>query len=118
MALEKQLVSVDFAQGLETRQDSKLVIPGKLLPDGKGMSSQLQHVQRALMEPSEITGLKLPRKEGKRVVAPGEMIVLTFGARPVKGVQGFWFFDPVARRRVGVKVKPATTARAVTGVLP
>src|SRR3989304_1115330 len=31
MALEKQIVGIDFTQGLDTQTDERLVVPGKLL---------------------------------------------------------------------------------------
>lgn len=69
-----------------------------LLAD-KNFNQHVQNTKRHLLDPDEITRLKLPVKDpgGKMVTAPGETIVLAFGCYPIKGMQAFVHLDPEMR---------------------
>jgi type IV secretion system protein VirD4 len=84
---------------------------GKL--NGEGTTGHVQNTKRPLMTPHELMSLSLPKKVGRRVVSPGQYVLLAFGYRPVRGLQAFWFFDPVVKERIGIK--PPT--RFTTGSL-
>lgn len=74
-------------------------------------SAHVQNTKRDLIDPSELMRLELPQKNGDRIVAPGECIVLVFGTMPIKGTQAFWFFDPTFRD--WVNRKPSDQSKAL-----
>ncbi len=71
---------------------------------GKNLSMHVQNTKRDLLSPDEILRLKLPKKQGKKVVSPGEALILIFGLYPIKGWQTFCFFDP--KMRAWMKIRP------------
>jgi type IV secretion system protein VirD4 len=74
-------------------------------------SAHVQNTKRDLIEPSELERLKLPKKVGDRVVAPGEYILLIFGYQAVKGIQAFCFLDPTFKK--WIKIKPVDQSKAL-----
>lgn len=82
--------------------------PSQILAE-KNLSMQVQNTKRDLMEPAEILRLNLPKKEGKKVVKPGESLAFVFGCMPIKGAQTFCFFDPQMAR--WMKIRPLDQSR-------
>lgn len=83
----------------------------KMIPDGKGISAMSQQHHRMLLTPGEIMQLRLPVEIDKKVVEPGDFILQVFGHPPIRGIQGFWFFDPVYSKRVGLPIDPVRFGR-------
>ena len=65
---------------------------------------QMCKTQNAPAEPEELMALETPRKQGDKVTYPGEFVMTVFGCPPVKGRQGFWFFDPKVAKRVRLPI--------------
>jgi type IV secretion system protein VirD4 len=72
--------------------------------------AHVQNTKRALVEPEEFMRLKLPQKQWRKVVEPGEFVMSVFGHNPVRGVQAFWFFDPTFRKWVNLPIKDQSKA--------
>jgi len=93
------------ALGSFTIQHLSYNVSGLPSMNSKGISTQVQNTKRELMSASELLfGLKLAKKKGKQVVAPGESIILVYGLWPIRGVQTFWFFDK--RMSEWTKIEP------------
>jgi len=76
----------------------------------KGLSTHVQNTKRDLMTTDEVLfGLKHPQKNGRKVTAPGECLILVFGCRPIKGWQTFYFLDP--KMLAWTKIKPIDQSR-------
>lgn len=68
---------------------------------GKLSSSRSYHqTGRNLMNPDEVLRIQLPKKEGIKIVAPGQQILFLAGQFPIMGCQSLWFFDQELTRRV------------------
>jgi type IV secretion system protein VirD4 len=70
----------------------------------QAVGAHVQNTKRALVEPEEFMRLKLPAKQRKKVIAPGDFVMTVFGHMPVRGVQAFWFLDPTFREWVGLPI--------------
>lgn len=59
-----------------------------------------QEVARPLLLPDEVLTLKKPeRDDAGRITAPGEILILIGGERPIRATQIFYFADPVFAAR-------------------
>jgi type IV secretion system protein VirD4 len=58
------------------------------------MTTHVNYIKRELLTPDEVRRLSPPKKEGDRVVAPGDLLVFLRGRYPIRGRQMFYFLDP------------------------
>ncbi len=67
------------------------------------INASVDHIERPLMTPDEVSRLAPARKEGQglaeRIVAPGQMLIFVSGQFPILGTQMLYFLDPVLRSR-------------------
>jgi type IV secretion system protein VirD4 len=67
------------------------------------INASVDHIERALMTPDEVSRLAPARKEGQglaeRIVAPGQMLIFVSGHFPILGTQMLYFLDPALRAR-------------------
>ena len=67
------------------------------------VNASVDHIERPLMTPDEVSRLAPARKEGQglseRIVAPGQMLIFVSGHFPILGTQILYFLDPVLRVR-------------------
>ncbi len=67
------------------------------------VNASVDHIERPLMTPDEVSRLAPARKEGQglaeRIVAPGQMLIFVSGHFPILGTQMLYFLDPVLRDR-------------------
>jgi type IV secretion system protein VirD4 len=66
------------------------------------VSRSYAHFSRPLMTPDEVKRLPGPVKDGSRVVAPGQMLVLPTGRKPILGRQILYFEDPIFAERARI----------------
>lgn len=85
---------------------------GKRIGPLSHVSRSITQTGRALMTPGEIMRLPAPVKEGAKIVAPGVLIVLTAGNRPILGRQILYFQDPVFAERAAIHPPAATDSLA------
>jgi len=98
------------ALGTFTVQHLSYNVSGMPGVGNKGISTHVQNTKRDLMTPDEVLfGLKHPQKNGRKVVAPGEALILVFGCRPIKAWQTFYFLDP--KMFAWTKIKPIDQSR-------
>jgi len=71
-------------------------------PSKKQITTHIQHGQRPLLTPDEVRRLRPPIKEGRKVVAPGDMLIFPSGSRPIYGRQTLYWFDPIFSRRAAI----------------
>jgi len=66
------------------------------------VSRHYSPMARPLMTADEVKRLPGPVKEGSRITAPGQMLILPTGRRPILGRQVLYFEDPTfdARSRI------------------
>jgi type IV secretion system protein VirD4 len=65
----------------------------------KTMTTHVNYIKRELLTPDEVRRLAPPKKEGDKVIAPGDLLVFLRGHYPVKGRQMFYFLDPEFLKR-------------------
>jgi type IV secretory pathway TraG/TraD family ATPase VirD4 len=67
------------------------------------VNASVDHIERPLMTPDEVSRLAPARKEGQgiaeRIVAPGQMLIFVSGQFPILGTQMLYFLDPVLSAR-------------------
>src|SRR6185437_16169614 len=67
------------------------------------VNASVDHIERPLMTPDEVSRLAPARKEGQglaeRIVAPGQMLIFVSGHFPILGTQMLYFLDPVLSAR-------------------
>lgn len=67
------------------------------------VNASVDHIERPLLTPDEVSRLAPARKEGQglseRIVAPGQMLIFVSGHFPILGTQMLYFLDPVLRMR-------------------
>ncbi|HLH02755.1 MAG TPA: type IV secretory system conjugative DNA transfer family protein [Bryobacteraceae bacterium] len=67
------------------------------------VNASVDHIERPLMTPDEVSRLSPARKEGQglaeRIVAPGQMLIFVSGHFPILGTQMLYFLDPVLSAR-------------------
>ena len=70
------------------------------------MNASVDHVERALMTPDEISRLKPPKKVGEGaaeiITEPGDMLIFVSGHYPILGMQMLYFADPELARRSAI----------------
>jgi type IV secretion system protein VirD4 len=81
------------------------------------VNASVDHVERPLMTPDEVSRLRPAKKVGtgaqERIVAPGQMLIFISGHRPILGTQMLYFLDPVLSKRA--EVPPPTDFVAIRG---
>jgi type IV secretion system protein VirD4 len=103
--------SLSEALGSFTVQHLSYSIPGRPGLGSKGPSAHVQNTKRDLMTVDEILfSLQHAEKVGKKVVAPGEALVMVFGCRPIKCWQTPCFLDP--KMKEWMKIKPINQSPA------
>ena len=103
--------------GTQTIQRASLSFSGERTKNVLSqVSKTVEHVERPLMTPDEVSRLKAAIKEGEgksqRIVEAGEMLIIVSGSYPVRGTQLLFFKDEELLRRS--KIGPAK----VRGSLP
>lgn len=67
------------------------------------INASVDHIERPLMTPDEVSRLAPARKEGQglaeQIVAPGQMLIFVSGYFPILGTQMLYFLDPVLSAR-------------------
>jgi type IV secretion system protein VirD4 len=67
------------------------------------VNASVDHIERPLMTPDEVSRLAPAQKEGQglaeRIVAPGQMLIFVSGHFPILGTQMLYFLDPVLNAR-------------------
>lgn len=94
--------------GRTTVQRADPSFSGPRLASAATMSVHMSYTERPLVTPDEFMRLKRPEKtkDGKRITAPGSMVVFVTGAPPIKATQMLYFRDPIMLRRS--KLPPPT----------
>jgi type IV secretion system protein VirD4 len=90
--------------GVQTVQRASFNFSGpRLAPVADHVTTSVEHVERPLMTPDEITRLRPPKKEGRganeRISAPGDMLIFVSGSYPIYGRQILYFKDRVLSKR-------------------
>lgn len=66
------------------------------------VSHSVQEVQRPLLTPDECLRMPGPKKEGERILEPGDMVIYVAGFPAIYGRQPLYFQDKVFAARAGV----------------
>src|SRR5436309_1275710 len=70
------------------------------------VNASVDHIERPLMTPDEVSRLRPARKIGdgdeERIVAPGQMLIFISGHRPILGTQMLYFLDPYLSARAEI----------------
>ena len=103
--------------GTQTIQRASLSFSGERTKNVLStVSKTVEHVERPLMTPDEVSRLKAAIKEGEgksqRIIEAGEMLIIVSGSYPIRGTQLLFFKDEELLRRS--KIGPAK----VRGNLP
>ena len=102
--------------GVQTVQRASFNFSGpRLAPVADHVTTSVEHVERPLMTPDEITRIRPPKKKGhgknERIAAPGDMLIFVAGSYPIYGRQILYFKDPVLSRRAAIP--PPTKFEAI-----
>jgi len=103
--------------GTQTIQRASLSFSGERTKNVLStVSKTVEHVERPLMTPDEVSRLRAAVKEGEgktqRIIEAGEMLIIVSGSYPIRGTQLLFFKDEELLRRS--KIGPAR----VRGNLP
>jgi type IV secretion system protein VirD4 len=106
---------IETGEWLSKNCGTTTIIKEDISTSGHRFGAFLQNVNRAfhevsrpLITPDEAMRLKAPKKNGgDEIIEPGEVIVLTAGHAPIKGIQSLYFRDPVFLERA--KISPPVT---------
>ena len=103
--------------GTQTIQRASLSFSGERTKNVlSSVSKTVEHVERPLMTPDEVSRLKAAIKQGEgksqRIIEAGEMLIIVSGSYPIRGTQLLFFKDEELLRRS--KIGPAR----VRGHLP
>ena len=103
--------------GTQTIQRASLSFSGERTKNVLStVSKTVEHVERPLMTPDEVSRLKAAIKQGEgknqRIIEAGEMLIIVSGSYPIRGTQLLFFKDDELLRRS--KIGPAR----VRGHLP
>jgi type IV secretion system protein VirD4 len=103
--------------GTQTIQRASLSFSGERTKNVLStVSKTVEHVERPLMTPDEVTRLRAAIKQGEgksqKIIEAGEMLIIVSGSYPIRGTQLLFFKDEELLRRS--KMKPAR----VRGNLP
>ena len=103
--------------GTQTIQRASLSFSGERTKNVLSqVSKTVEHVERPLMTPDEVSRLRAAIKEGQgknqRIIEAGEMLIIVSGSYPIRGTQLLFFKDDELLRRS--KIGPAK----VRGHLP
>ncbi len=70
------------------------------------VNASVDHIERPLMTPDEVSRLAPARKEGQgpseKIIGPGQMLIFVSGHFPILGTQMLYFLDPVLRTRAEI----------------
>lgn len=72
-------------------------------PSKKQITTHVNTGQRPLLTADEVRRLKPPTKVGRKVTAPGDMLIFPSGSKPIYGRQSLYWFDPIFCERAALQ---------------